>query len=98
MIVALQCKVYMYMLLDSPQPNQQRNIFIYLLWLSYLSQYSGLNCHFEVFLRLPDHYFTGYVLLNLHGISARNHNFAAHNPMDFSACSPPIITRRGRPR
>ena len=31
------------------------------------------------------------VVLQLHSILAVNHDFAAHSPIDFAACSPPVI-------
>ena len=31
------------------------------------------------------------VVLQLHSILSKNHEFAARSPIDFAACSPPVI-------
>ena len=75
----------MYMLLDTPWPNQQRQTFDYScgLWVvgfvNFTSKVSILR-----FLRLPDHVFAACSLLYFHSILASNHDFAVRSPIDFA--------------
>ena len=47
---------------------------------------------------MPDRDFAACSPLNLHSSLASNHDFAARSPINFAACSPPVIDTEGTTR